>query len=75
MRLCEGAFETLIAGGAAKHDALVREALLELSNHVDVILLAQASMAHVVETLSPHERRVPILASPPLAVDHLATLL
>jgi Asp/Glu/hydantoin racemase len=75
MRLCEGAFETLIAGGTAKHDALVREALLELSTQVDVIVLAQASMAQVVETLAPHDRRVPILASPPLAIDHLAAIL
>lgn len=75
MRLCEGAFETLMTGGAARHDALVRAALLELSTQVDVILLAQASMAQVVETIAPHERRVPILASPSLAIDHLATLL
>jgi Asp/Glu/hydantoin racemase len=75
MRLCDGAFETLIAGGTAKHDALVRAALLELSTQVDVILLAQASMAQVVESLAPHERHVPIFASPPLAIDHLAAVL
>ena len=42
---------------------------------VDVIALAQASMARVVDGLSEAERRVPILASPPLAVDYLATIL
>lgn len=71
-RLCDGAFEALMAGDAAQHDALVGAALRELSAQVDVILLAQASMARVVDTLSTADRRVPILASPPLAIEHLA---
>ena len=33
------------------------------------------SMARVVETLEPEEKRVPILASPGIAVDYLATVL
>jgi len=74
-RLCEGAFEALMSGDAPKHDALVASALRELSTQVDVILLAQASMARVVETLDASDRRIPILASPPLAIDHLATIL
>lgn len=74
-RLVNGAFEALMAGDAAKHDTLVAAALRELSTQVDVILLAQASMARVVDTLSPADRRVPILASPGIAVDHLATVL
>ncbi|MDQ5979121.1 MAG: Asp/Glu/hydantoin racemase [Verrucomicrobiota bacterium] len=75
MRLCEGAFEALMAGNAAEHDTRVRAALIELSGQVDVIVLAQASMAQVVATLTPEESRIPILASPPLAIAHLATLL
>jgi Asp/Glu/hydantoin racemase len=74
-RLCEGAFEALMGGDAAKHDTLVAAALRELSTQVDVILLAQASMARVVDTLSEADRRIPILASPPIAVDYLATVL
>jgi Asp/Glu/hydantoin racemase len=74
-RLCAGAFEALMAGDAAQHDALVGAALRELATQVDVILLAQASMARVVDTLAPADRRVPILASPGLAVDYLATML
>jgi Asp/Glu/hydantoin racemase len=74
-RLCEGAFDALMAGDAAGHDRLVASVLRELAAEVDVILLAQASMARVVETLSPEDRRVPILASPPLAIAHLAKLL
>jgi Asp/Glu/hydantoin racemase len=74
-KLCEGAFEALMSGDAATHDALVAAALRELVSQVDVILLAQASMARVVDTLSAEDRRVPILASPPIAIQHLATLL
>lgn len=74
-RLCEGAFEALMSGDAATHDAMVAAALRELALQVDVIALAQASMARVVDTLSENERSTPILASPPLAVDYLATVL
>ena len=72
-RLCEGAFEALMAGDAGQHDALVAAALRELADQVEVILLAQASMARVVEQLGDADRRVPILASPPIAIRHLAT--
>ena len=44
-KLCEGAFEALMSGDGATHDAKVAAALKELSQQVDVIVLAQASMA------------------------------
>ncbi|MFI7633160.1 aspartate/glutamate racemase family protein [Nonomuraea sp. NPDC049400] len=71
-RLCEGAFEALMGGDAATHDAQVAEALVALGGEVDVIVLAQASMARVAGTV---EAPVPILASPPLAMEHLAAVL
>jgi Asp/Glu/hydantoin racemase len=74
-KLCEGAFEALMSGDAATHDAKVAAALKELLQQVDVIVLAQASMARVVDTLAPAYKRVPILASPGIAVDYLATVL
>jgi Asp/Glu/hydantoin racemase len=74
-RLCEGAFDALMSGDAATHDKMVAAALKELSTKVDVIVLAQASMARVVETLDPAERKVPILASPAIAIQHLASIL
>lgn len=74
-RLVDGAFSALMAGDAATHDSLVANALRELGAHVDVILLAQASMARVVDTLAAEDRRVPIFASPPTAIAHLATVL
>ena len=68
-RLCAGAFDALMGGDAAKHDAMIAGALRELSQQVEVIVLAQASMARVVEGLAESEKRVPILASPALAVE------
>ncbi|MGW4797484.1 aspartate/glutamate racemase family protein [Nonomuraea sp. NPDC004297] len=68
-RLCEGAFEALMSGDAATHDAAVAGALRELGGQVDVIVLAQASMARVAGTV---EVPVPVLASPPIAMEHLA---
>jgi Asp/Glu/hydantoin racemase len=74
-RLCDGAFDALMSGDAALHDAMVAAALKELASQVDVIALAQASMARVVDTLEAEDRRTPILASPPLAIDYLSTVL
>ena len=74
-RLCEGAFEALMSGDAAKHDALVATALNELAQQVEVVVLAQASMARVVDTLPAGEVTVPVLASPGIAVDYLASVL
>lgn len=74
-RLAEGAFEALMSGDATKHDAMVAAALKELAREVDVIVLAQASMARVVDSLPAEDGRVPILASPGIAVDYLATVL
>jgi Asp/Glu/hydantoin racemase len=74
-KLCEGAFDALMSGDSATHDKMVAAALKELSSKVDVILLAQASMARVVDALDPADKKVPILASPPIAIQHLASLL
>jgi len=74
-KLCEGAFEALMSGNAALHDEMVAKALNALSKQVDVILLAQASMARVVDTLSDEEKVVPIIASPPNAIKYLASVI
>ncbi|MBF9221191.1 aspartate/glutamate racemase family protein [Hymenobacter ruricola] len=70
--LCAGAFEALMSGDGARHDAIVAAALKELVAKVDVVVLAQASMARVVDALAPADRPVPILASPGIAIRHLA---
>ena len=74
-KLCEGAFEALMSGDTATHDKMVADALKEMSSKVDVIVLAQASMARVVDSLDEKEKTVPILSSPKIAVQHLATIL
>lgn len=74
-KLCEGAFDALMNGDAAKHDEIVTKALRELSSQVDVILLAQASMARVVDGLSEEDKKTPIVASPPIAVEYLASVM
>lgn len=66
--LCKGAFEAVSSGDSDTHDRIVREGLLELMDKVEVIVLAQASMARVVDTLSEAEKKVPILSSPRLGV-------
>lgn len=73
--LCEGAFEALMSGDAAKHDAMVAAALKELVKNVDVVLLAQASMARVVAGLDDADKIIPILASPTTAIKYLASIL
>ena len=74
-KLCEGAFDALMSGDAGKHDAMVAAALKELSSQVDVIVLAQASMARVVDTLDEADKKVPILSSPAIAIQHIAAIL
>ena len=71
-KLCDGAFEALMSGDAAKHDEMVASALKELMETVDVIVLAQASMARVVDSLNADEKKIPILASPAIAMKKLA---
>lgn len=73
--LCEGAFDALMSGDAATHDAMVAKALRELSAKTDVIVLAQASMARVADGLAPEDKKVPILASPGIAIQHIASVL
>jgi Asp/Glu/hydantoin racemase len=68
--LCDGAFEAL-AGDRDRHDELVREGLRQVMSQTDVVVLAQASMARVVEDDPP----VPILSSPRLGMERVAELL
>ena len=73
-RVVDGAFAAVISGDGATHDKLVGDALRELAKSVDVIVLAQASMARVVDALPAADKPKPILSSPRLAIEHLATL-
>jgi Asp/Glu/hydantoin racemase len=65
--LAEGAFEAVVAGDTERHDTLLIDALNALRDKVDVVVLAQASMARVLDRI-PVDGGPPILSSPELAV-------
>lgn len=73
--VCDGAFEAVTSGDVDRHDALVRASLLQLAAANDVIVLAQASMARVVDNLGTERPSIPILSSPRLAVERLRAVL
>ncbi|MFL9942370.1 aspartate/glutamate racemase family protein [Paraburkholderia graminis] len=68
-RIAEGAFDALLAGDAAKHDEIVKSTISALAASVDVVVLAQVSMARLVPQLK--DVRVPVLASPRSGVASL----
>jgi Asp/Glu/hydantoin racemase len=72
--LCEDAFAAVLAGDTVTHDRLLADSLLRLRSTVDVVVLAQASMARVTSAL-PGNGHVPILSSPELAVKRARSLL
>ncbi|MBX2879340.1 MAG: aspartate/glutamate racemase family protein [Granulosicoccus sp.] len=67
--VCDGAFQAVAAGDTEKHDQMVAAGIRELMPQVDVIVLAQASMARAADTIAESERTAPILSSPELAVE------
>jgi Asp/Glu/hydantoin racemase len=73
--LCEGAFEAVLSGDTASHDRILTDSLNRLVRAVDVVVLAQASMARVVAQLPEDPARVPILSSPELAVKRARSML
>lgn len=73
--LCEGAYDALFSGNPQRHDEIVTQVLRGLMTRNDVIILAQASMARVAQTIPAEEQRVPILSSPRLAMERVRELL
>jgi len=73
--LCEGAFDAVLSGDTEAHDRLLAESLASLTKVVDVVVLAQASMARVVDSLPASSLRIPILSSPEFAVRSARSLL
>jgi Asp/Glu/hydantoin racemase len=67
--LCAGAFDALKRGDTAAHDQIIADGLRQLLGTVDVVVLAQASMARVAGTLASEEQTVPILSSPRSGVE------
>jgi glutamate racemase len=72
--LREDALEAALRGDAAAHDAAIAESVRELGTDVDVVVLAQASMARALDG-AQRAAEVPVLASPMLAVAELRRML
>ena len=73
--LVENALPALMKGDGVTHDRSVKKAVMDLMGRADVVVLAQASMARVLDVIPEGERRVPVLSSPHLALGRLKDLL
>ena len=73
--VCPGAFEAVMAGDGATHDRIIAEGLTEAMKGMDVIVLAQASMARVVASLPERAVAAPVLASPELSMERARDVL
>jgi Asp/Glu/hydantoin racemase len=73
--LCDQAFDAVLSGDTAKHDRIVSAALLDLTPRVDAIVLAQASMARVVNAMPAGAIKIPVLASPQISVKRAKEVL
>lgn len=73
--LCDGAFDAVLAGDTATHDRILSQALIEDMQGVDVVVLAQASMARVVKAMPAGSLAMPVFSSPELAVRRAAQIL
>jgi Asp/Glu/hydantoin racemase len=72
--LVEGAFEKLMAGERDQHDAMVADSARRLAKTVDLLVLAQASMTRLAESLSS-DTGLPVLSSPRLGIEHVKRVL
>jgi len=69
--LSGGAFGKLSQGDTAGHDLMVAQSLRDLAPKVDVIVLAQASMARASAEVKDALGSLPVLTSPELGMKHL----
>jgi Asp/Glu/hydantoin racemase len=72
--LAESAYRKLMAGDRDGHDADLSAALAALAQRVDVLVLAQASMARVLDRL-PADVQAKALTSPRLAMESVQSIL
>jgi Asp/Glu/hydantoin racemase len=72
--LAEGAFEALLEGDVDAHDSLVREEALRIAPEVDLMVLAQGSMARMEADLAGMTDK-PVLSSPVLGVKQVRAVL
>jgi Asp/Glu/hydantoin racemase len=68
--LAADAYEALFAGNTMRHDEIITAAALKLAETCNLIVLAQASLAHLRESIGD-KIGIPVLASPPLLMERL----
>lgn len=68
--LAEGAYRKLMSGDRDGHDADLLDVLAKLAQNVDVVVLAQASMARVIQRL-PEAEQAKFLSSPRLGMERV----
>ena len=70
-KLVPNALQAFLAGDGSTHDRLLAVAITDIAPHVDSIVLAQASMARVLEALPPEALTKPVFSSPHLVLEKL----
>jgi len=68
-KLVGGAWEMVEKGDVQRHDQLVLEAIVQLAKEVDVVVLAQATIARILPQVG--DVGVPVLSSPRLGVERV----
>jgi Asp/Glu/hydantoin racemase len=66
--LADRAFDALVSGNTAEHDAILKAEIERAMSGNDVVVLAQGSMARLVPML---QQSVPVLSSPRSGVEAL----
>lgn len=72
--VAEEAYKRLLSGDKDGHDQILTDVLTKIAEKVDVVVLAQASMARVVSSL-PEELQTKFLSSPKLGVESVKEVL
>lgn len=72
--LATEAYQRLMQGDKDGHDAILADALSKLAESVDLVVLAQASMARAVQSLSEKERHR-FLTSPELGIERVGQVM
>jgi hypothetical protein len=71
MMVVPEAQDALRDGNGEKYDRLVRKSINEISDWVDCVVLAQASMARAMPVRKQPRCRVPVLSGPHLALGQI----
>ena len=72
--LCQESFQAILKGDTERHDRLVMEKAIALARGVDVLALAQGSMARLAFSLG-NQVSIPVLSSPSLLMGKLRSII